>query len=174
VEVKSLQALPNTIAPGIEFPAAFRGYVSDLIRESPDAADIFVEVIDLDPPGPAIVVLEESALFRNRVYVDFAKLKNVWVNAAIALAVALVTGGSGAAALMVRVISGLRRIEFLSDDEAEVVHVLLGYPDQNPYLPLERLQESYSDASIDIDQLRDKLAQRGVIEISELGIRLNK
>jgi hypothetical protein len=177
VEVKALQGIPSKIAPGVEFPAAFLGYISDLIHESPNADEIFVEGINLDPPGPAIVILEESAFLRNRVYVDFAKLKSVWVDAAIALAVALLTGGSGAAPLMVGVISGLRRIELLSEDEAEVVHVLLGYPDQNPYIrpvPRERLQESYTDATVDLDQLLAKLAQRGVIEISDLGVRLNK
>ena len=50
---KALQALTSMIAPNVEFAACFRGYIADFIRESPNAGEIVVECINLDPPGPA-------------------------------------------------------------------------------------------------------------------------
>lgn len=176
VEVRSLQSIANDLAPEVTFPAAFRGLISDLIREAPDSNEIFLEGLNLDPPPGASEILLHEAILRERVYVNLSKLKSLWIDAAVALAVALSTGGTPVAPLMAAVIAGLRRVQVLNEDEAEVVHVLLGYEDINAYetpVPLERIRQSYEDASVDIDALLQKLHKRDVLDISTLGIQLN-
>ena len=176
VEVANLRHVLYRIDPDAELPVEFLDLIEDVIKNAPGGDSVYQQGFNLkEPPGTRPVILQEGAFGRTRVYVNLGQLKAIWIDLLLAAGVALSTGGNVPSAVVAGSIRAVSKVKFLSDDEAELVHVLLSYDGLNPYLvpvPMQLVRSSYEEAALDLDGLIDALASKGVLDKSDHGLQL--
>ena len=120
------------------------------------------------PPGVSGYLIPTT-----RFFVNLSTWRTLFGDATTALVVytyAQSVPAAAAAAAVRKAHADLRR---LSEDEAELVHVIIGLADgRNPYkTPVEesKVQAAYVDATVSLDALLQSLVDKGVIVIRRDG-----
>lgn len=109
------------------------------------------------------------------VYVNVGTLKSMWVDASIALGVTLLMAGNPVPVALTLIARAIASLQILDEDEAELVHVILGLSEGHAYrqsVAEDTIRAAYVDAGVSIDDLLDRLTERKVIVSRRDGIRL--
>lgn len=109
------------------------------------------------------------------VYVNMTSLKSMWVDAGIAFGITLLTAGNPLPVVLTLVARAIASLQILKEDEAELVHVILGLSEGQAYrqsVPESRIRDAYEDAAVSVADLLDALIERKVAVRRHDGIRL--
>lgn len=109
------------------------------------------------------------------VYVNVTALKSMWVDAGIAMGVTLLTAGNPLPVVLTLVARAVASLTVLDEDQAELVHVILGLSEGRAYtqsVPEHRILAAYQDATVSVGDLLDALLARRIATRRHDGIRL--
>lgn len=109
------------------------------------------------------------------IYVNVGKLKSMWIDAAIAMGVTLATGGSALPGVLTVIARAVASLRVLSEDEAELVHVIIALANGHAYsrpVPEDELRAAYRDATVSLDDLVEALVERGFAKRRGDGVQL--
>lgn len=109
-----------------------------------------------------------------RVFVSVQEFKRLWLDAVIAIGFLVASSGS-AQSFTVLVGRALQTFKLLSEDESELVHVILHLSQGHAYVtPLSEdvLRKSYTNATISIDELLERIVKRGIATRNNGSIKL--
>jgi hypothetical protein len=104
---------------------------------------------------------------RTRIFFNLRRCKEFWGDAMVALATYLFTQSPQAAFIAATIRKVYDNLVLLSEDEAEVIHVLIGLARGDPYgipVPEEALRSAHTDATVSINDLLDSLERKNVLE----------
>ncbi len=109
-----------------------------------------------------------------RLYITLDTMKTLWLDVAIGLGFAI-AGTPSPQSLVSVFTKALLALKLLNDDESELVHVILYLSKGKAYvtpLPEEILRVSYTDATLSIDDLMERLVKRGIAVRNNDAIKL--
>lgn len=160
-----------------------------VIASNAQAPDLIAEKMGLNHPTPEAAKLlaafyeqmmeTDSYLMHMQtivpqVYITIDTLKDLWLDALIGLGFYVGTGGSPES-LTVAFVRAVKAFKLLSDDESELIHVILYLSKGLAYtVPVseELVRASYIDATVSIDDLLDRLVKRGITVQTEGTVQL--
>lgn len=162
-EVADAGALRTALGFDPVAPEAFARLL-DAVTEAPHS-DEYVKVRTEFPRLPR--GLSGYLVPRTRIFFNIRRCKEFWGDAMVALATYLITQSTQAAFIAATIRKTYDNLALLSEDEAEVVHVLIGLSRGDPYVigvSEEALKSAYTDATVSINSLLDALERKNVIE----------
>jgi len=108
------------------------------------------------------------------LYITVETFKKMWMDAAIGIGFYIATNGS-VESIAIAFTRAIAALKFLSDDESELVHVILHLSRGHAYeTPVSEttIRASYQDATLSLDDVLDKLVKRGVAVRDDGYVRL--
>lgn len=157
---------------------SLRAHLRALSREDSDGIGRAFKVNWVDDDQPLRVdgrIVMGYQVPKTRVFINLGTFKDLWIDAAIAIAAAMTTDTSGASAAIRAAVKSVQALRLLSEDEAEVVHVLLSLSGKSAYsepFSEDVLRRSFVDATYSISDLLDSLEKKKIIVREPAGIRL--
>jgi len=109
------------------------------------------------------------------VYVNVTSLQSMWVDAGIAFGITLLTAGNPLPVVLTLVARAVTSLQLLNEDEAELVHVILGLSEGQAYrqsVAESRIRDAYEEATVSVGDLLDALIDRKIALRRHDGIRL--
>jgi hypothetical protein len=162
-EITDAGALPSELGFDQVAPEA-AGRLLEAVTTAPHS-DQYIRVETELPRLPRAV--SGQMVPRTRIFFNVSKCKEFWGDAMVALAAYLVTQSTQVAFVAATIRKVYDNLVLLSEDEAEVVHVLIGLSRGSPYvIPVseEALRRAYTGASVSINALLDALESKQVLE----------
>lgn len=104
---------------------------------------------------------------RTRVFFNVTRFKELRGELVVAILTHQITQDPAAATLLTAAYTLLRNLTVLSDDEAEVVRVMLALAGSAPHpgvVAEDDVRRAYQDATIELNPILDGLQQKGIIE----------
>jgi hypothetical protein len=163
-----------------------------------NSAETQARLMGLDAPSPEVAELmmftfrQEMAkrmirsgaieyrgqAFNTPLNINIDTLKSLWMDVVVGVGFAVGSGGSsGGDTLALAVVKALGAVRWLSEDEAEVVHVILfnskGHAYHQP-ISESSLRASYVDASVDLDALLASLEKKKILTRAAGEIQLSR
>lgn len=117
-------------------------------------------------------LVSELMVMRTRYFIDLSEARKVRGDLMIMAAAYMYTGSASAAGGLALAKKAMDTISRLTDDEAEMVRVIMSKAGRNPYegaVSQEAIGISYVDALIDPGVLLDALEERGVVKRDTAG-----
>lgn len=170
-EITDAGALRTALGFNPIAPEAFARLL-DAVTEAPHC-DEYVKVRTEYPRLPS--GLSGYLIPRTRIFFNIRKCKEFWGDAMVALATYLITQSTQACLHCCDNQEDVRQSRPVSEEEAEVVHVLIGLSRGDPYaIPVseEALKSAYTDATVSINRLLDALERKHVLERRREGMLL--
>ncbi len=136
----------------------------DWLMQAPGSDQFLVKRIEWPTMQPGTIGL---LVPHTQFYFNVSAFGRSWGSALIALAAAL-ADTEHAEIVIGAAIAGevCERFKRLTEDEAELVHVIIGKCHGNPYtspVPERAVMDAYVDAKVSVDDLLQSLEDRGVI-----------
>ena len=108
--------------------------------------------------------------------VSITNLRKLWVDVAVGIGWAIATGGQGGFETVSLVVAhALTLVRSLSEDESELVHVILHISRGHAYhasISEKDLHQAYEDATLDLDHLVQGLEKKGVLTRTDGRVQL--
>jgi hypothetical protein len=164
LEVENAEALVTALGLDASSTEGQGAKLLELIRRAPESStylNIKTEYPKSEPGKLGYVVP------RTRIFFNFGRCKEFWGDAMVAVAVFSLTHSTPAAFFAATARKLYDNLTLLSEDEAEVVHVLIGLAGGRPYttpVPESRLHDAYFEATVSIDTLLDSLERKNIIQ----------